>query len=273
MTTKIMFRLKGGPGSGHKGHRGIPGIQGGSLPDDEPSSNPHGGPTVADMAEIQGGGKTLYHTDFVKLPGSNEGIAYVVDGALRGTRNGGDAAQAFIDSVEDQNFYGNKPEIVKQRNKALDIFKDQLKRLGVKFDDAKYQKYVNSQSDEEENVPTSVTKPVGDMPPKKVIANVKASLSNLAASVNTWAARDTIMTLANNYLGTDYVSLGGEQGMKTAAKLARQLRTLPDQFLLEIEDSGHLSGFYMDVSANKQPKNKPNADYDAMVDSRRRGRE
>lgn len=30
--TKLVFRLKGGKGSGHFGHRGIPGEQGGSLP-------------------------------------------------------------------------------------------------------------------------------------------------------------------------------------------------------------------------------------------------
>lgn len=31
--TKLTFRLKGGPGSGHKDHKGIPGHHGGSLPD------------------------------------------------------------------------------------------------------------------------------------------------------------------------------------------------------------------------------------------------
>ena len=35
MTTKLILRFKGGPGSGHKGHRGRPGKQGGGLPDDE----------------------------------------------------------------------------------------------------------------------------------------------------------------------------------------------------------------------------------------------
>ena len=36
--TEYRIRLKGGPGSGHYGHKGIPGHQGGSLPKDGKNS-------------------------------------------------------------------------------------------------------------------------------------------------------------------------------------------------------------------------------------------
>jgi hypothetical protein len=113
-----------------------------SKPAEKKPPEPKAEPTV---------GETLTFNDISKLPGSNEGIAYVVCGALKDTKSHGDATQAFIDSVENENYYGSKPEIVKQRNKALDIFKDQLKLIAGdhKFDEIKYQKYIKSQSDEE----------------------------------------------------------------------------------------------------------------------------
>jgi hypothetical protein len=161
--TKIIFRLKGGVGSGFRGHRGIPGHQGGSQAEGAT------GNTDEEKRASQ------YDIDMRKAKRITEGM-----------RN-----NQFVEHMQEQ----DKKKIPEKK---------------------------------------------AEMPPKKIIAKVKASLNNLAQNVNTWSARDTIMTLANEYLGTDYVSLGGEEGVKTAAKLARQLRNLPDDMLLEIEDKGHL---------------------------------
>jgi len=90
---KLKVVFKGGPGSGFKGHRGVPGIQGGSLPDDSPSSNPKGGPTVADMTEIQG-----KNTPAKEPMSKAEAVAALrkeSGGGFKGLREGGDAANTF----------------------------------------------------------------------------------------------------------------------------------------------------------------------------------
>lgn len=75
-----------------------------------------------------------------------------------------------------------------------------------------------------------------EMSDKEVLRDVKRSLTNLANNVRSWAARDTIMELANEYLGTDYVSLGGEEGMKIARSLAKRLGKLDNAALLRMVD-------------------------------------
>lgn len=47
---KLTFRLKGGPGSGNKGHAGIPGHYGGSAPKGGGRHEPHAGATGSDEA-------------------------------------------------------------------------------------------------------------------------------------------------------------------------------------------------------------------------------
>ena len=71
---------------------------------------------------------------------------YVIKGALRLIGEGKDPTQAFIDSVEDQNFHGNYPEVVSNRNMILSDYKKELAKTGKSFNDSQWKQYEDSQS-------------------------------------------------------------------------------------------------------------------------------
>ena len=74
----------------------------------------------------------------------------------------------------------------------------------------------------------------GGMSDKEVIRSARRSLKNMAANVHQWSVRDSLMTIANDFLGKDYVALGGESGKATAHHLAQQLSHLPNEQMLEL---------------------------------------
>jgi hypothetical protein len=126
---KIQLRFKGGAGSGNFGHQGRPGEVGGS-------SSGGSGIVVPSFGDIE------------RRAGGNSGIAYVVHGAIKGSKAGKDPAAAFVDSVENENYYGNRSDVVRDRKKAWKVFTDYMKGFGVKVNSRAYDKYEAAQFDE-----------------------------------------------------------------------------------------------------------------------------
>lgn len=74
-------------------------------------------------------GKRHGWNEILRACDGNEGIAYVVQGTLDGIAAKKKPSEAFFDAVEDQNFYGDRPDVVQARNQALRILE---KHFGVK---------------------------------------------------------------------------------------------------------------------------------------------
>lgn len=74
-------------------------------------------------------GKRRSWNEILRACGGNEGIAYVVQGTLDGIADKKKPSEAFFDAVEDQNFYGDRPDVVQARNQAQRILE---KSFGVK---------------------------------------------------------------------------------------------------------------------------------------------
>ena len=68
-------------------------------------------------------------SEILRACGGNEGIAYVVKGTLDGIADNKKPNDAFFDSVDNENFYGDRSDIVRDRKKAQDILS---KTFGVK---------------------------------------------------------------------------------------------------------------------------------------------
>lgn len=70
--------------------------------------------------------------DILRACTGNEGIAYVIKGTLDQIAKGKKPDKAFSDAAENENFYGQRQDIVRDRDRALLILKQ---KFGV---DAKY---------------------------------------------------------------------------------------------------------------------------------------
>ena len=90
----------------------------------------------------------------------------------------------------------------------------------------------------------------GEMSEDAIIEETRKGLLQLKRNANSWAARDTLMKLGNEFLGTDWVSLGGDEGMLTARKIADQLMHLDDSTMLDIydRDSEGIGAFGDDIT-------------------------
>lgn len=85
-------------------------------------------------------GKQRSWSEVLRACGGNEGIAYVVMGTLEGIADKKKPDAAFSDAVEDQNFYGNRPDVVQARKQAQDIlekaFRVKVAYVGESIDEA-----------------------------------------------------------------------------------------------------------------------------------------
>jgi len=59
-------------------------------------------------------------SDAKKIAGGIEGHAYVIDGTMKGLKEGKDLEQAFFDAAEDENYYGDNPAVRKERERVAD---------------------------------------------------------------------------------------------------------------------------------------------------------
>lgn len=156
--TKLIFRLKGGEGSGNAGHAGRPGHQGGSAPQGKRWHDTYG--HEADQRQLaqhvhegavrgmQNAAKLALHKpSFAALTTQlGEGLAYIVHNALRDVvNNQSNPTQAFIDSVENENYYGKGTKIVAGRNKAKAAYIAILHKDGIVFDESKWSNYEEAQ--------------------------------------------------------------------------------------------------------------------------------
>jgi len=85
------------------------------------------------------------------------------------------------------------------------------------------------------------------MDPNEIVRDARSSLKLLSRNTATWAARDSIMLLANKYLGTDYMSLGGEEGKITARRLAGQLLSLSNADILKMYEDDYSTVMHGDM--------------------------
>lgn len=86
--------------------------------------------------------------------------------------------------------------------------------------------------------------PAGGMvhSPQDMLNVTKRGLKKMADNVNQWSVRDSVMRMANKYLGTDLLALGGKEGQATAKRLLADLSTLPNSELMNLFDD-----FYQDL--------------------------
>lgn len=69
-------------------------------------------------------------SDSKKLVGGDEGLGYVAHGTIEGIREGKSAQQAFFDSAEDQNYYGDRADIKADRERVAKGLNDKY-GLGI----------------------------------------------------------------------------------------------------------------------------------------------
>lgn len=118
---KKQVSWKGGPGSGFEGHAGIPGHLGGS------------------QASTGGGQSNVYQPTRIptfseierKFPANKGGLAYIVHGTFQNMRKGLNPVRAFLKAAENENYYGMRKDIVKDRKAARKV----LAYYGVKISD------------------------------------------------------------------------------------------------------------------------------------------
>jgi len=77
------------------------------------------------------------------------------------------------------------------------------------------------------------------MDPNEIVSEARSSIKLLSRNLGNWAARDSIMLLANKYIGTDYMSLGGKEGKITAGRLAQQLLSLSNKDILDMYENDY----------------------------------
>jgi hypothetical protein len=63
----------------------------------------------------------------LRYAGNNEGIAYLVHETIRAINSGKQPTKAFQNTCENQNFYGDRPDIIAARKKARDILRDKYR--------------------------------------------------------------------------------------------------------------------------------------------------
>ena len=95
----------------------------------------------------------------------------------------------------------------------------------------------NSASDENSEI----------MDPNEIVRDARSSIKLLSRNLGNWAARDSIMLLANKYLGTDYVSLGGKEGKITAERLSQQLLSLSNRDILDMYENDYSTVMHGDM--------------------------
>lgn len=92
-------------------------------------------PGQHDQADHAGGGggsdAAPKWSESQKAAGGNEGHAYVIHGTREGISEGKSPQQAFVDSAEDQNFYGDRPDIVREREQIAEKLEA---NFGIKVD-------------------------------------------------------------------------------------------------------------------------------------------
>ena len=178
---KLRMVYKGGPGSGHHGHKGRPGKVGGGLPE---GAEDRTGLTKIDahvkrvrqeearqaQADMEEASRTRDAAGFVSardkyaalqkpswrqisndLP---EGLAYIVHDAIADLREnpGKTPASTFIDAVENQSYYGSRPSVVAARDRAWNYYKRYLAERGIPdIEEREYNQYNSSQNDDEED--------------------------------------------------------------------------------------------------------------------------
>ena len=145
---KAKFVYKGGPGSGHYGHGGRPGKQGGSLPGNE-SQGGHDSPFTA--SEMSADARAM---------------------------------RRMTEELDRQ-----RADEKKKRKAEGDLEEASRKRDAKGVLDAEH-----------------------EMSQTEIVNDAKRGLRDLASRANEWSARDTIIKLANKYLGESYAALGGKEG-------------------------------------------------------------